>query len=767
MSPKPCPTSCPRHPFLTAKGLLVLSFSIVLLNILSAAAIQARETSLPDISHLSEAQAAKDCATCHPAETRRWRSSHHAGAMAEAVHLNQGRLQPDKQSLLGDFNNATATHLDLKANFKTIDGHPVMSLTRSGKTTHHIVSYSFGVFPLQQYLTETDDGRWQVLPFFWDARSAEDGGQRWITLHPQESISAADRLHWQQPLANWNGMCADCHSTGLVRNFSPAENRFDTKFSQISVSCGSCHGPQPHTNNPISSGSTAGFAPRFPIGHPGKSAASQRPPSKEAAQSTLEICAGCHSLRSPLVDGIDPREPFLDQFAPALPAPVLYFPDGQAKEEVYVWGSFLQSRMHKEGVTCGNCHDPHSQKLVVEGNALCSQCHAKEIYDVETHHRHKLGTEASQCVNCHMPVQTYMVVDDRRDHSFRVPDISASRKLNTPDPCTTCHINQSKSWAEQSLADWQPSPATAKASSSNRLWQQLQSGVALTPTEFAQLMQDPEVAEIKKASALTEQAKFNPQIKSLPATEGQPLLAVAVAHASAQMPLNQREALLGPMLNHKYRAVRIAAANQLRESVTNTTATSLSAQDFAQLKKVLEEANTADNISSWRGEGLLNRGLHQERGGDLDSAIESYLQAIDRDPYFEPPYINLAELYRKQKDLRREQLLYTKALRAIPDSAILRYSYALHLVRRKAPAKAVQQTAQALQRDPASRNNAYLHLLLLDNLGRTAEGVAWLTENIEHQKASIQVLQLGAKQAQKIGAQQSFSLFAKTLRNAH
>ena len=758
MSPKPCPTGYPGHPSVSVKLLPLLGFSLVLLTTFNCTAVQAAE----------------DCATCHPTQTESWRSSHHAQAMAQAAHLNQGRIQPDKQSLLGDFNDVTATHLDLKANFRTIDGHPVMSLTQSGKTTHHIVSHSFGVFPLQQYLTETDDGRWQVLPFFWDARDINKGGQRWITLHPKESISAADRLHWQQPLANWNGMCADCHSTGLVRNFSPANNRFDTEFSQISVSCGSCHGPQPHTDNPAAKGSGAGFAPRFPIGQRNIAEALPTPPAKEAAQSTLEICAGCHSLRSPLVDGIDPRKPFLDQFAPAFPAPVLYFPDGQAKEEVYVWGSFLQSRMHKEGVTCGNCHDPHSQKLVAQGNTLCSQCHAKDTYDVKTHHHHNPGTEAAQCINCHMPTQTYMVVDDRRDHSFRVPDLAASRKLNTPDPCTTCHTNQSKSWAEQKIAGWQPSPAETKASGSVQLWQQLQTGAALTPIEFAQLMQDPEIAEIKKASAITEQAKLTSHIKNLPSVKDQPLLAIAVANASSQMPLKQRENLLVPMLHHQYRAVRVAAANQLRESVanaptnttTNTPTNALKPKDVAQLKKVLKEADTADNVSSWRGEGLLNRGLHAERQGDIASAIESYQQAIDRDPYFEAPYINLTELYRKQKDLRREQLLYTKALRAIPDSTILRYSYALHLVRRKAPDKAVQQTAQALQLDPASRNNAYLHLLLLDNLGRTAEGVAWLTENIEHQENSTEVLQLGAKQAQNIGADQSFSLIAKTLRNA-
>ena len=50
--------------------------------------------------------------------------------------------------------------------------------------------------------------------------------------------------------------------------------------------------------------------------------------------------------------------------------------DGQMQDEVYNYGWFKQSRMFAAGVTCSDCHDPHSGKLKVSGDGACLQCHA-------------------------------------------------------------------------------------------------------------------------------------------------------------------------------------------------------------------------------------------------------------------------------------------------------------------------------------------------------------------------------------------------------
>ena len=82
-----------------------------------------------------------------------------------------------------------------------------------------------------------------------------------------------------------------------------------------------------------------------------------------------------------LKEGFAPGDVFTGFFAPVLPMPPAYHPDGQVKEEDYVYGSFVQSRMYQSGVTCSHCHDPHGGQLKASGNAVCTQCHVPQVYD--------------------------------------------------------------------------------------------------------------------------------------------------------------------------------------------------------------------------------------------------------------------------------------------------------------------------------------------------------------------------------------------------
>ena len=127
------------------------------------------------------------------------------------------------------------------------------------------------------------------------------------------------------------------------------------------------------------------------------------------------------------------HERMLDTWRPELLSDGLYFVDGQIKDEVFEIGSFLQSKMAARGVTCSQCHDPHTAKLRAEGNALCTQCHDRQTFDGGQHHFHRAGTEGARCVSCHMPSRTYMVVHARRDHRIAVPrpDLARSWRRRT------------------------------------------------------------------------------------------------------------------------------------------------------------------------------------------------------------------------------------------------------------------------------------------------------------------------------------------------
>ena len=189
----------------------------------------------------SQVETDKSCIGCHAEYAERWQASDHAKSM----------MTPTPQNVLGDFSDVSFTHFTQNARFYKQDDSYWVTIGHQGKTADYAVKYTFGHFPLQQYLVETNAGRIQILPYAWDSRPSAEGGQRWFTIYANEDILPNDRLHWQQPLQNWNGMCADCHSSGLTRNYDVATDQFDTVFSEINVGCQSCHGDlSEHAKNP-------------------------------------------------------------------------------------------------------------------------------------------------------------------------------------------------------------------------------------------------------------------------------------------------------------------------------------------------------------------------------------------------------------------------------------------------------------------------------------------------------------------------------------
>jgi hypothetical protein len=177
-----------------------------------------------------------------------------------------------------------------------------------------------------------------------------------------------------------------------------------------------------------------------------------------ASEREIQMCARCHSRRSQISEDYVHGQPVSDDYRVALLDQDLYFPDGQIKGEDYEYGSFIQSRMYYAGVTCSDCHEPHSLKLRAEGNGVCLQCHSAQKYDSPKHHFHQVGSAGALCVNCHMPARTYMVIDPRRDHSLRIPPLDLSAKFGVPNACTNCHTGKSSQWASMAVAKWYGRP---------------------------------------------------------------------------------------------------------------------------------------------------------------------------------------------------------------------------------------------------------------------------------------------------------------------
>jgi predicted CXXCH cytochrome family protein len=695
------------------------------------------------------AAAENACIDCHSAVTKSWLQSDHAKAMAVAT----------KQTVLGNFNNTEVGHYSERAHFFIEKEQFWVEIGQTVSPTRFKIEYTFGHYPLQQYLVDIGSGKLQVLPFSWDARPLNEGGQRWYHVYENEEIKTADRLHWQQPLQNWNGMCADCHSDGLKRNYSSVSDTFDTKFDNINVGCVSCHGDMPEHSN--ASPTKALGANNMPVEGFWQRKLQQQTATWQGPvrdNSFMDSCFACHALRAPLTDGFSADNVFLDQFSPQLLLAPMYHADGQIKDEVYVYGSFLQSKMFASGVNCLDCHDSHTMKLKVPGNGLCLQCHAADTFNVTSHSHHPQESEGAQCVNCHMPTQTYMGVDKRRDHSFKIPRPQLSATFNTPNACTQCHSDKSNEWATEHITQWF---GKAKALPLNQgdLYQ-LMSGQPLSLEEFKGIVKDESIPVISRASAVQminlSGIVLEERILSALLNSDHALIRLSAAGTASTVSPQLKLKILSPLLKDKYKAVRVAAAR----SMLGITLPDDIKVDF---NRAFAELIRAQQVNSWRGEGKANSAMIALELNQAEQAIAALKQAIQIDPYFEGSYLGLSEIYRQQNNNVKLEQLFKQALSALPLSAAIHYSQALHLVRQQQHTVALTSFKKAYDLLPQNSQYAYAYILSMDGQGQSKKALNTLQMIVKRYADRQNLLELGVYLAQKNQDLSAYQFFTQQL----
>ncbi len=534
------------------------------------------------------------CASCHSAEAKLWHGSQHAHAMAHA----------SDETVLGDFNDASFDYYGVHSRFYRKDGKFFVETDGAdGKLAPFEVKYTFGLYPLQQYLVEFPDGRIQALPLAWDARPKSEGGQRWFHLYPNEDIKHDDVLHWTKLNQNWNFMCAECHSTGVRKNYDAGKDSFATTWTEISVGCETCHGQgSAHVAwakkraGPKESDPDKGLLVRFDEragvtwGHDPKTGLPVRSAPPATLRKEVETCGLCHARRRQISEDWVPGRPLSDTHVVAALAQGLYQPDGQMLDEVYNYGLFKQSKMYAAGVTCSDCHDPHSAKLKLSGDQVCLQCHASS-YAKPAHTHHEGVTPAVTCVSCHMPERTFMVIDRRHDHSFRVPRPDLSDKYETSNACNDCHKDKTAAWAAAAIEGWfgpEREGLQNYAHAFHAAWHDGPDAAAL----LAAVAAHANAPSFARAGALTELAAYvspaNIGLARKGLADADPMVRIAALDMLDSVPPDQLWPVVSPLLSDPVRGVRIKAASLLGGLKTDQ----LSGSDRADSR--------AQPRSSWR-----------------------------------------------------------------------------------------------------------------------------------------------------------------------
>ena len=476
------------------------------------------------------------------------------------------------ETVRGDFNDAKFTFDGVTSSFFRRDGKFfVRTDGPDGKLADFEVKYTFGLEPLQQYLVELPGGRLQALAVTWDTRPKDAGRPALVPPVPGREARLPRRTALDAAFAELElhvrGLPLEPGDEGLRRR---AETRSTRARRRLPLAARHVTGRAPRTSSWAKEkspdprkGLTAQLDERRGVTWSIDAATGNAKRSRErTGEREIEVCAQCHARRAQIAEGYHAGKPFLDHYLPSLLVAPLYWSDGQQRDEVFIWGSWLQSRMHRQGVTCSDCHDPHTQKLRVEGNAVCGQCHAPGKYDAPAHHRHTAGTAGAQCAECHMPRTTYMVVDGRRDHSMRVPRPDQSIALGVPNACNQCHTKQDAQWAAAAVRGWLGRDATGFQAFAPT-FRAAEAGQAGATASLATIANDLAHAPIVRASAverLAQAGSGDASTAQRAARDAQPLLRLASVQLIELLPPQEQLRLLAPLFSDPLRAVRIEAA---------------------------------------------------------------------------------------------------------------------------------------------------------------------------------------------------------------
>ncbi len=622
------------------------------------------------------------CITCHKEAYSSWKNSHHDQAMKIG----------DSSSILGDFSDVRFKSKNIESKFFKKDGaYYVNTIGSDGTYQDFKIAYTFGVTPLQQYIIKFPNGAYQCLDIAWDVIE-----NKWFNLQPDLDIDTSEWIHWTGGGMRWNTTCADCHSTDLRKNYDSETSTFDTKFSEINVSCEACHGPASTHVDFYQNPSESSLPPKL---------------NMDATLSSKELvdkCARCHSRRAQLTKKYSYEGTFLDHYSPSLLTDPVYEMDGQIKDEDYVYGSFVQSKMYHNGVSCRDCHDVHSLKLKKEGNALCLSCHEPK-YNESTHHFHKKNSAAAQCINCHMTGKTYMGNDFRRDHSFRIPRPDQSMKYGTPNACTGCHKDKSDKWASEIII------ANYGSERIDHFSDHLLAGHEGDMAALEKLMAHNQYPDIVRATALGLYS--NQQFSSREVNQvltylkdSSALVRNQAVLALDRIAIKEISASVAPLLMDSIRMVRISALRYFN----TTNIVPENASDFDKAKKeFLEQLDMNSDFAS----GQHQIAIYHQSKGNTEIAINAYKKAIEIDNYYNTSRMNLALLQYTTGNVDEAEKLYLKVIEIEPDFSYSYYMLGLLYNETGKPQKSMEYLEMACSKEPININAFYNYALKLQEVG--------------------------------------------------
>jgi tetratricopeptide (TPR) repeat protein len=312
-----------------------------------------------------------------------------------------------------------------------------------------------------------------------------------------------------------------------------------------------------------------------------------------------------------------------------------------------------------------------------------------------------------------------MVIDERHDHSFRIPRPDLSVELGVPNPCLTCHAKKSSQWAADRVADWyqhQPMEHFAKALDAGRR------------------------GELRAETLLSElnlnNREFSRESIEAGLRDEHPLIRLGAVRGAERLRPETRWQAAHHLLSHPLRAVRIEAGRLLAP----VDPESLDSGQRNTLDRALTEYITAQMVNADRPEAHTNVGVIYSQARKFTKAEQAYQQALSLNPQWVPALVNLADLYRAQaRDAEGEPFL-KRALESEPNNPAIHQAYGLWLTRQGRSQEALENLKRSTQLDPETARYAYVYGIALNSTGQPSEALKVLGRTLTKFPEDLDVL---------------------------
>lgn len=409
---------------------------------------------------------AEACAACHRREYEAWRGSTHGTA---------GAAPPSPAAVVAPFDGTPLRFADaIVIPRRSAEGGYEFLVRRPGREDERMtVDAVVGKGHMagggtQASLEHRADGTWRVLPFDfsvtsgrWFCNTEGRGGRGWVPVGRDLRLESC--LDWTPRRALGTvpryTNCQECHGSQIRVSVGRGAPHFDTRFTSLRVNCESCHGPGGRHVRLARAGKLPG---RRDIG-----IASLVGMDRDAS---LGLCFQCHAFKDALEPGFLPGRRLAEHFSLLSPqvgeAP--HHADGRVRTFAYQLGQIASACYLDGGMSCVDCHDPHTQGYRDVWDAplpgrlddgQCLDCHAAKAGRPERHTHHPAGSPGSRCVACHMPYLQeteigHAIPYARSDHTVPVPRPVADSALGIEPACSKCHGNRSVRELQEDVDRW-------------------------------------------------------------------------------------------------------------------------------------------------------------------------------------------------------------------------------------------------------------------------------------------------------------------------